>query len=67
MFQARGCGVAIITPLKDNQVDFPALKAIIEHVIKGGVDFIVALGTTGEAALLSETEATQVLDPMCPL
>ena len=62
MFQARGCGVAIITPLKDNQVDFPALKAIIEHVIKGGVDFIVALGTTGEAALLSETEATQVLE-----
>lgn len=57
-----GTGVAIITPFKDQAIDFPALGRIINHVIDGGVQFIVALGSTGEAATLSEQEARSVLD-----
>lgn len=57
-----GTGVAIITPFKDNEVDFPALANIIDHVINGGVNYIVALGSTGETATLNEAEARDILD-----
>jgi 4-hydroxy-tetrahydrodipicolinate synthase len=57
-----GTGVAIITPFKNNEVDYDSLTRIIEYVINGGVNYIVALGSTGETATLNETEARQVLD-----
>ncbi|MBK8548063.1 MAG: 4-hydroxy-tetrahydrodipicolinate synthase [Saprospiraceae bacterium] len=57
-----GTGVAIVTPFKNNEIDFPALARVIEHVISGGVQYIVVLGSTGETATLNETEARQVLD-----
>ena len=61
MKQFRGTGVALITPFKKGKVDFSALEKIIEHTIKGGVDFIVSLGTTGEDATLSAEESMEVL------
>lgn len=58
-----GTGVALITPFKaDKTVDFPALGGIIDYVIKGGVDYIVCLGTTGEAITLSSDECREILD-----
>ena len=57
-----GTGVAIITPFKDNEVDYPSLSNIIDHVINGGVNYIVALGSTGETATLNEAEARDILD-----
>jgi len=57
-----GTGVAIITPFKENEVDYPALANIIDHVINGGVNYIVALGSTGETATLNEAEARDILD-----
>lgn len=58
-----GTGVAIITPFLDNKaIDYPALEKSIEHVIDGGVDYIVSLGTTGEAITLSAEECRAVLD-----
>ncbi|MBK8628180.1 MAG: 4-hydroxy-tetrahydrodipicolinate synthase [Saprospiraceae bacterium] len=57
-----GTGVAIITPFKNNEIDYPAFANIIEYVINGGVNYIVALGSTGETATLNETEARAVLD-----
>jgi 4-hydroxy-tetrahydrodipicolinate synthase len=57
-----GTGVAIITPFKGHQVDYPALGRVIDHVINGGVDYIVSLGTTGEAVTLSRTECRAVFD-----
>lgn len=57
-----GTGVAIITPFKNNEVDYVALGNIIEYVINGGVNFIVALGSTGETATLNEFEARRILD-----
>jgi 4-hydroxy-tetrahydrodipicolinate synthase len=57
-----GTGVAIITPFRDNEVDYTALGLIIEHVIAGGVQYIVALGSTGETATLNEEESRLILD-----
>lgn len=58
-----GTGVAIVTPFSANgTIDFPALGQIIDHVIAGAVDYIVALGSTGEAATLSNEEAQEVIN-----
>ncbi len=52
-----GTGVAIITPFKkDLSIDYDALSLLIDHVIDGGVEFIVSMGTTGESAVLSSDE-----------
>lgn len=57
-----GTGVALITPFHTNgDVDYKALATIIEHVIRGGVDYVVSLGTTGEAITLSKEECRDVL------
>lgn len=57
----RGTGVALVTPFKEQAVDYPALTRVVEHCITGGLDFLVALGTTAETATLSATEQQQVL------
>ncbi len=59
--QFRGTGVALVTPFKRKKVDYPALENIIDHVINGGVDFIVSLGTTGEAVTLTNRECKEIL------
>lgn len=58
----KGTGVALVTPFHDDQsIDFQSLKNLIDHVISGGVDYLVVLGTTGEAATLTSEEKKQVL------
>lgn len=57
-----GTGVALITPFRNGIVDYPALQQVIEHVIQGGVDFVVSLGTTGEAVTMSTKECRKVID-----
>ena len=57
----KGVGVALITPFNNYEVDYDALKRMIEHVKNGGVDYIVALGSTAEPATLSPTEQQAVL------
>ena len=48
-----GVGVAMITPFtSDGRVDYQALARMIDYVIEGGVDYIVALGTTAETPTL---------------
>jgi 4-hydroxy-tetrahydrodipicolinate synthase len=57
MKKFRGTGVAIVTPFKsDSSIDFAAFGRVIEFVIKGGVNYIVAMGTTGESVTLSRDE-----------
>lgn len=56
----KGTGVALVTPFKGEGVDFEALGRLIDHVIEGGVDFIVSLGTTGEATTLTADECKEV-------
>lgn len=59
----KGTGVAIITPFhKHGTVDFTSLGKLIDHIIVNGVNYIVALGTTGETATLTEKEKIAVTD-----
>jgi 4-hydroxy-tetrahydrodipicolinate synthase len=53
----RGTGVAIITPFhKQGTIDFTALERLIEHLINGGVNYLVVQGTTAETATLTREE-----------
>jgi len=57
----RGTGVALITPFnEDFSIDYNSLSNIIEHCISGGVEYLVALGTTGENATLTKEEKKAV-------
>lgn len=56
-----GTGVALVTPFKEGQLDYAALAKVIEHVLAGGVNYVVTLGSTGEAATLSEEETLEVV------
>ena len=51
-----GSGVAIITPFKDDKIDFEALGNIIEFQINNGTDAIIICGTTGECSTLTDDE-----------
>jgi len=58
-----GTGVALVTPFKnDFSVDHEALAKIVNHVIAGGVEYLVVLGTTGEPATLTTEEKEAVID-----
>ncbi|MCA6498234.1 MAG: 4-hydroxy-tetrahydrodipicolinate synthase [Sediminibacterium sp.] len=62
LHQLRGTGVAIVTPFDEKeQIDFPALGNIINFLIKGGVEYIVSLGTTGETPVLDKSEKKDIL------
>lgn len=57
----EGLGVAMITPFKsDRSVDFKALEAISNHIIEGGADYLVVMGTTSEAVTLNQEEKEAV-------
>jgi 4-hydroxy-tetrahydrodipicolinate synthase len=57
-----GTGIALVTPFQSNgELDQPALIRLVNHCIEGGVDFLVALGTTGETATLTSEEKKRVL------
>lgn len=58
----RGTGVALVTPFKNGAIDWDGLERIIEHVIQGGVEFLVSLGTTGESSTTSDAEHREILD-----
>jgi len=58
----KGTGVAIVTPFRnDSSVDFAALGRIVDHVIKGNINYIVVLGTTGESVTLTKDEKRAVV------
>ena len=61
--QLRGTGVALVTPFaKDGSIDFTALGKVIDHVINGGVEYLITLGTTGETPTLTKEEKIAVID-----
>lgn len=62
MKKLYGTGVALVTPFTETlEVDFKALKKLLQHTAKG-VDYYVVMGTTGEAATCSEEEKNAVLE-----
>lgn len=57
----QGLYTAIITPFKNDEVDYGALKALVEAQIAAGVDGIVPVGTTGESPTLTHSEHMEVI------
>ncbi len=56
-----GMGVALVTPFTQNkEIDYPALKRVIDYVIENGADFLVALGTTAETPTLFSQERIEL-------
>ena len=63
MNKIQGTGVALITPFqKDKTIDYKGLEKLIYYVIKGGVDYIVLMGTTGENTALTLQEKTEIIN-----
>ena len=57
----KGTGVAIVTPFhKQGTIDFTSLERLIEHLIAGGVNYLVVQGTTAETATLTREEKNAV-------
>jgi len=62
MSRLQGCGTALVTPFTaEGQVDFAALRALVDWQISEGIDFLVACGSTGEAQTLGEAERERVV------
>lgn len=59
----EGTGVALVTPFTlEGEVDYSALEKLVNHVIEGGVNYLVALGTTGESVTLTKSEKESILN-----
>lgn len=58
-----GTGVALVTPFhKHGTVDFSSMEKIVEHLLSNNINYLVVLGTTGEAATMSNDEKNAVVD-----
>lgn len=61
-FDPTGTGVAIITPFEKNgKIDHPALKKLVDHLVNGKIEYVVALGTTGESVTLDIEEKKEAV------
>jgi 4-hydroxy-tetrahydrodipicolinate synthase len=59
----KGTGVALVTPFTaKGEVDYKGLKKLIDFCIKGGVEYLVSLGTTGESVNLNTQEKLSILN-----
>ena len=56
-----GSMVALVTPFKNGQIDWPSLEALVEFHLQSGTNGIVPCGTTGESATLSHQEHDDVI------
>ena len=56
-----GAATALVTPMNENGVDYPALKKLINWQIESGINALVICGTTGEGSTLSDEEHREVL------
>lgn len=62
MIDLSGLAVALATPFtKEGAVDLPAFRRLVKHVVAGGVDVLVPLGSTGESATLVESERDEII------
>ncbi|QNN43077.1 4-hydroxy-tetrahydrodipicolinate synthase [Pedobacter roseus] len=61
MNKFQGTGVALVTPFNtDGSVDYNGLKNLINHLVDGGINYLVSLGTTGETATMTKDEKKKV-------
>ena len=62
MNKLTGTGIALITPFhEDGSIDFPALEKLVDYSIKGGVEYLVCLGTTAETPTLTKNEKKEIV------
>ncbi|MBA3893107.1 MAG: 4-hydroxy-tetrahydrodipicolinate synthase [Gemmatimonadales bacterium] len=62
MTRLQGCGTALVTPFTDRgEVDYPALRALVEWQVAEKIDFLVPCGSTGEAQTLDDAERERVV------
>ncbi|UOG76996.1 4-hydroxy-tetrahydrodipicolinate synthase [Hymenobacter tibetensis] len=62
MDKLRGTGVALVTPFTpDHDVDYTALRRLLDFTIDGGVEYLVINGTTAESPTISSEEKTEIL------
>jgi 4-hydroxy-tetrahydrodipicolinate synthase len=62
MTRLQGCGTALVTPFDESgEVDYSALRALVEWQIAEGIDFLVPCGSTGEAQTLEDAERERVV------
>ncbi len=59
--QLKGCGTALLTPFRNGVVDYDAYGKMVDRQIAGGVDFLVALGSTAETPCLTNDEKVSLL------
>lgn len=61
MIDIKGTGVALATPFnKDSSIDFGALGRLVDYQVESGVEYLVVLGTTGEAVTMTWQERAHV-------
>lgn len=66
MSKFTGLGTALITPFQnDGQIDFAALDVLLNQQLEAKIDYLVILGTTGEAATIADEEKLQVVNFVC--
>jgi 4-hydroxy-tetrahydrodipicolinate synthase len=59
----RGTGVALVTPFtSDFKIDYNALGKVIDFIIKDGIEYVVTLGTTGEAPTIRKEEKADIIN-----
>jgi 4-hydroxy-tetrahydrodipicolinate synthase len=59
----KGTGVALVTPFKSDQsIDFDGVKKLVNYLGAEGIEYLVVMGTTGEATTLNKSEKRAVLD-----
>jgi len=59
--QLTGTFTALVTPFRDGRVSMPDLKKLVAHQLRGGIDGLVPVGTTGESPTLSYEEHMDVI------
>ena len=63
--QFAGLTVALVTPFRDGQVDYDALRALVDYHVENGTDCVSPVGTTGESPTLSHDEHQRVISVVC--
>lgn len=63
--QFAGVSVAMITPFKNEEVDYDALKKLVDWHVEQGTDGLVPVGTTGESPTLDHNEHDKVIAAVC--
>lgn len=56
-----GTGTALVTPFCERGIDYTAMEGLIKRQVENGVDFLVVLGTTGEAPAISRQERRELI------